>query len=120
MPYERALALPPCLDLDMFVWHNILEGPEEALEGDKIWHLPAVSRQYGASQMVMLMAIHELGKLTIEVDPTLFNAAVENGHMIRKTPCVVWRVEASGIAGYGRNLGEALCKLLIVRKYAKS
>lgn len=119
MPYERALALPPCLDLDMFVWHNILEGPEEALESDKIGHLPAVSRKYGDSQLCMLKAIHELGKMTIEVDPSFFQAAVDGGYMIRKTPCVVWRVEADGVVGYGRNLGEAMCKLLIVHKYAK-
>ena len=120
MPYERALAMPPCLDLDMFVWHNILEGPEEAFESERIGHLPALSRKYGDSQLVMLMVIHEMGSINIAVDAAYFPEAAMKGFMVRKTPCVVWRIEASGVVGYGRNIGEALCKLLIVNKYAKS
>lgn len=115
--YERAKALPPCLELDMFVYANIMEGPEEMLLPSNVGRLPGFSRRYADGQMLLIKAVNELGRLTIDMDPALFETAVERGFFTRKTPCVVWRIASDNHIGYGRNFEEALCKLLIVAKY---
>lgn len=117
IPYERALASPPSMELDMFVWQNILEGPEDMLSPDNVGRMPALSRRYGDGQLVLLKAIHELGTLSVAVDSGYFHEEMLNGFITRKTPCVTWRIEAGTIVGYGRSFEEALCKLLIVAKY---
>jgi hypothetical protein len=119
IPYERAKALPPCLELDMFMFANILEGPDDMLLPENLGRMPGLSRKYGDSQMLLLKAVHELGRITIDVDPNLFEVAVEKGFFVRKTPCIVWRVASDDFVGYGRNFEEALCKLLMVAKYEK-
>ena len=120
IPYERALALPPSMDLDIFMWHNVLEGPEDILLPDNVGRMPALSRRFGDCQLVLLKAIHELGAINIAVDPNLFEEARAKGFIIRQRPCIVWRIEASGVVGYGRSFEEAMCKLLIVAQYAKA
>ena len=119
MPYERALGLPPSLELDMYVMHNIVQGPDEAMSPDRIGSLPAFSRKFGDCQMLLVMAAHEVGQLNVVCDPSYFQEARDKGFIKRLRPCVVWRIESSGKVGYGRNFGEALCKLLIVTKYVK-
>jgi hypothetical protein len=120
IPYARALALPPSLELDMFVFANVLQGPDEMLAAENMGRLPGLSRKFGDCQMLLIMAVKELGSLTVDVDPGFFEIAVAEGFIVRKKPCVVWRIAAATAAGYGRNFEEALCKLLIVTKCAKN
>ena len=119
MPYERVLAMPPCTELDMYIFANIIEGPEELLEDHSIGQLPSFSRRFADCQMLLIKAGMELGPLTVTIDPTMFAEASRLGFMIRKTPCVVWQIKSSEFTGYGRNFEEALCKLLIVAKHGK-
>jgi hypothetical protein len=118
MPIERALALPPSLELDMYIFQHIIQGPEDMLEGMNIGRLPAFSRKFGDCQILLIKAIMELGCLSVICDPGYFHEAQLKGFMVRKTPCIVWRVSAQTdkYVGYGRNFEEALCKLHIYAK----
>jgi hypothetical protein len=120
MPRSRALALPPSLELDLYVMANVLDGPDEMLEIENFGRLPGFSRKFADCQMLIIMAVNELGPLSTYMSPDLFSIAVDAGFMVRKRPCVVWRSEAGGFIGYGRNFEESLCKLLIVAKCEKS
>ena len=117
---ERAIGLPPSLELDMFMFANVLQGPEDMLRTENLGQMPSLSRKYGASQMVLLMAVHELGQLSVDVSPTYFGVAKEKGFIVRKTECIVWKIAAATATGYGRSFEEALCKLLIAAKYEKN
>lgn len=116
IPFERAIALPPGLELDMYVFANVLQGPHDAVSPDRIGGLPGFSRKFGDCHMLLVMASQELGALTVESGPELFELASKAGFMARKNPCITWRISAGGVVGYGRNFEEALCKLLIVAK----
>lgn len=116
MPRARALALPPSLELDLYVMANVLDGPDEMLEIQNLGRLPGFSRKFADCQMLLVMAAKELGQLSVDIVPEMFEYAVQQGFMVRKKPCVVWRVAAGDKVGFGRNFEEALCKLLIVAK----
>ena len=116
MPVERALALPPSMELDMYVFSNIVDGPDEMMQDENIGRLPSFSRKFGDCQMLLVKVVMELGQISVVMDPGLFGEAVAKGFMVRKTPCIVWRISAADFVGYGRNFEEALCKLLIVAK----
>lgn len=116
IPWVRALALPPSLELDMYVMANVLCGPDEALSVENLGRLPGFSRKFADCQILLIMATQELEELTVEASPCLFELAVKDGFIIRKRPCMTWRVSSRQATGYGRNFEEALCKLLIVHK----
>lgn len=117
MPLDRALALPPCMDLDMYVWANVLEGPHDMLTGDKIGSLPGLSRSLGQCGPVLAMAMMEYGPLTMSVSSGHFMEAAEKGFVIRKRPCPMWKIHsAGGQEGFGRTFPESLCKFLMAAK----
>jgi len=113
MDFKRALAMAPCLDLDVFVFAKVLDGPEEMMESSNMASIPAFSRVFGACHMLLIKAMNELGAMTIEMGPQFFDEASFRGYMVRKTPCPVWKITAGKIIGFGRNFEEAVCKLLI-------
>lgn len=101
----------------MFVYANILEGPEDGLMPGNLGRMPAFSQKFSDCHMLLIKALMELGELKTEISAGLFDEAVRLGFMVRKRPCPVWRMEAGGLVAYGRSFGEAVCKLLIVSKY---
>lgn len=116
MPLERALALPPGIELDMYVMANVLEGPDETIEIKNLGRLPGFSRKFADCKMLLIMATQELGRLGIDCDPNHFAEAVDKGFIIRKRPCIVWRIDTKDNIAFGRTFEESLCKLLILVK----
>jgi hypothetical protein len=118
MDPKRALAMAPCMDLDVYVFAKILEGPEDMLEPSRMPSIPAFSRVFGACHMLLIKAVHEFGPLRVDMNPAYFGAAIACGFMIRKTPCPVWKISNQGcsVIGYGRSFEEALCKMFIYHK----
>lgn len=114
MPKARAIALPPSLELDLYMMLKVLDGPEDFAREENFGRLPGFSRRFGDAQMLLIKAINELGPLNFSMDPSYFPEAKAAGFFMRETPCVTWRVSCGSGVAYGRSFGEALCKMLIV------
>ena len=116
---ERALALPPSLELDMFIYARILDGPEEVLSPTRVGSLPSFSRKLSDCGPILIMAMMELGEVKIMVDPVFFHEAKAKGFMVRDRQVPTWRLESvqHDVVAYGRTFPEVLCKALIWNKF---
>jgi hypothetical protein len=105
------------MDLDMYVYANVVDAPMDGSPDEIAGRLPAFSQKFGDCHLLLIKAMMELGGFTTELDPSFFFDAKKEGFILRKTPCPVWRITAGLVIAYGRSFEEALCKLLIVAKH---
>ena len=118
IPPERALALPPSLELDMFIYSRILDGPEDALHPTRVGSLPSFSRRLSDCGPMLIMVMMELGPVNLDISPDFFHEAKAKGFMVRDRQVPTWRLESAkvGVVAYGRTFPEVLCKALIRHK----
>jgi len=119
-PVERALSMYPSLDLDMYIYANVITGPMDMIRNGSVTGIPQFSRVFGDCKILLVMAQMELGCMMVDMSPDYFPDALREGFIIRKTPTPTWRISVgSGLMSYGRSFEEALCKLLILHKFGK-
>ena len=118
MPPEEVLKYHPSLELDVYVFEKILQGPFDIVEETKsLALLPSFSRKFADCYPLLIMAIMAAEKLEISADEGVFAEAVRAGQMVRKNEIRCWRIKDGAISGYGRTFPEALCKYMVAKTF---
>lgn len=113
MDPRDALLLFPSTELDMFVFKRCLEGPD-----DFGGFMPNFSKNFAHTQALLVkMLMTNGGELKISLSPYHFSKAIEAKQLVKKNECPIWKIEHSPYVGYGRNLAEAICKLVICETF---
>ncbi len=105
------LLLPPCIDLDRYVLHHVLEAPAEF----SVRLSPTM--RFADCHAVLVKLSLEGCVLESSFGESNFNAAFLANQVARKNAIPMWRVSFGNHHGYGRNFEEALCKLAICRRF---
>ncbi len=108
---ELALALPPGIGLNMFVFDYVLGGLAEDPN-----RVPNCSMTFGDCHMIMIkvMAENQESELGVSWGQQHFDAARGTGFVRVDKPVPAWKLTLGGAVGYGRSFQEAMCKLAIV------
>ncbi len=118
MPVDEVLKFYPSMELDVYVFEKVLQGPFDVVEETKALHvLPQFSRKFSDCYPLLIMAIMSSEKLEVSADEGAFVEAVRRGQLVRKNEIRVWRVRDGDIVGYGRTFPEAICKFMICRTF---
>ena len=114
MPPREVLKFWPSMELDIYVFEKVLQGPfdvVEELRGAGI--VPSFSRDFKACYPLFIMAAMSHPKIEISANGSNFMEAISRGQMVRKNDITTWRVKDGDIVGYGRTLPESLVKFMI-------
>lgn len=118
MPPEEALKFYPSMELDIWVFDKVLQGPYDIVDELKANNaIPSFSREFKSCYPLLIMAIMASPKIEISVDEGAFHEAVMKGQMVRKNEIKLWRIRDGEIVGYGRTFPEAICKFMICRTF---
>ena len=115
---EEVLKFYPSLELDIWVFEKVLQGPFDIVEETKnLGLIPNFSRRFGDCYPLMIMAIMSSPNINISVDEGAFYEAIQKGQLVRKNEIKMWRVRDRDIVGYGRTFPEAICKFMICKTF---
>jgi hypothetical protein len=118
MPVEEVLKFYPSMELDIYVFDKVLQGPYDIVEETRgLAMVPSFSRKFGDCYPLLIMAIMSSPKLEISADEGAFVEAVRKGQMVRKNEIRTWRVKDGDTVGYGRTFPEAICKFMICKTF---
>lgn len=118
MPPEDVLKFYPSLELDIYIFEKVLQGPYDIVEetrGSSM--IPSFSRKFSDCYPLLIMAIMSSEKLEICADEGAFAEAVRKGQMVRKNEIRTWRIKDVDTVGYGRTFPEAICKFMICKTF---
>lgn len=105
------LMLAPCMDLDRYVLHHIMDAPPEASM------VLSPSMKFSDCYGILVKLVMEGSVLQVSFGEQNFDAAQRFGQVSRKNPIPMWRVSGGDYVGYGRNYQEAICKYAICKKF---
>jgi hypothetical protein len=124
---EMALASPPGLGLNVFVFEYVLGGVVERSapmygrdagqsDREEPYRIPNCSMLFGDCHMVMIkvMAENQEDELVVSWGGQHFDAAKGLRFISSEKQVPVWRLSLGGGVAYGRSFQEAICKLAIV------
>ena len=118
MPPEEALKFYPSMELDIYVFEKVLQGPFDVVKETRgLGMVPSFSRQFKDCYPLLIMAIMSSPKLEISADEGAFVEAVRLGQLVRKNEIRMWRIKDGDIVGYGRTFPEAICKFMICKTF---
>ena len=118
MPPEEVLKFWPSLELDIWIFEKVLQGPfDVVVETHGTGIIPQFSRRFGDCYALLIMAIMSCPKLEISADEGSFVGAVKAGQLLRKNEIRMWSIKDGPFVGYGRTFPEAICKFMICRTY---
>lgn len=115
---EEILKFWPSIDLDIWVFEKVLQGPYDVIEELKATHvIPSFSRDYKACYPLLIMAVMSSRNIEVSVDEGFFYEALARGQMLRKNEIKTWKIKDGDIVGYGRTFAEAICKFMICKTF---
>ena len=118
MPPEEVLKFWPSMELDIWVFEKVLQGPYDVVEELRgAGMVPSFSRDFKVCYPLLIMAVMSSQDIKISVDEGAFYEAVSRGQMVRKNEIRTWRIKDGDIVGYGRTFPEALCKFMICKTF---
>lgn len=118
MPPDEALKFYPSLELDIWVFEKVLQGPfDVVMETRGTGMVPSFSRKFSDCYPLLIMAIMSSPRLDISVDEGAFVEAVRKGQIVRKNEIKMWRIKDGDFVGYGRTFPEAICKFMICKTF---
>ena len=118
MSPEEVLKFYPSMELDIWVFEKVLQGPFDIVEETRgAGAVPSFTRKFSDCYPLLIMAIMSCQKLEISADEGNFVEAVSLGQLVRKNDIRTWRVRDGDINGYGRTFPEALAKFMICKTF---
>jgi hypothetical protein len=118
MPPEEVLKFYPSLELDIWVFEKVLQGPFDIVaETRGAGAVPSFTRKFSDCYPLLIMAIMSSQKIEISVDDGAFVEAVNLGQLVRKNAIQMWKVRDGDMVGYGRTFPEAIAKYMICKTF---
>jgi hypothetical protein len=118
MPPVEVLKFYPSLELDIYVFEKVLQGPFDVVaETRGLSMVPSFSRKFSDCYPLLIMAIMSSQRLEVSADEGAFVEAVRKGQIVRKNEIRTWKIKDGEFSGYGRTFPEALCKFMICKTF---
>lgn len=118
MPAEEVLKFYPSMELDIWIFEKVLQGPYDVVEelrGGSV--IPSFSREFKSCYPLLIMAVMSSPKLEVSADEGAFYEAVQKGQLVRSNAIRIWRVRDGEFVGFGRTFPEAICKFMICKTF---
>ena len=112
---EMALRMPPSIELDVFIFENVVGGPEDIKDMSKGRIIPSFSRKFADMHPLLIKLMAEHGDMHVGWGKQYYDAA-HGGRFVRDgDPIPVWAIKVGEHDAYGRSFQEAVCKMTILK-----